>query len=254
MSSNLIREMLESLKVDGVRNVLKTQFVLMRFLWIVVIAGFSLLAALFIRTSVREYLEYRVTSEARFLPDKNVPFPVVTICNMNPFMSTPYALSLIKLANITSFSASTIFTLELYMKNTTGAYLNTTQKMLMDNLNLMLLSCTFQGAACDLNDFVFVDRFAFSYQCYRFNTGYTMYGNQTSVKSVSSISTDHSFNTLSMELYAGLSLSTMPTRGYNVYVQYRDDFAYNSDRYYKQVVPGAGSKQGLGLLEQEFIA
>ena len=117
----------------------------------------------------------------------------------------------------------------------------------MDDLGLMMLSCTFQGAACNASDFVFVDKFGASLQCFRFNSGFDDAGQPVPLRTVSAMSTDTAYNSLRMEIYAGLPLVTklLPLRGYNVYIHYADDFSYNSDRFAMRVSPGLGKRIGV---------
>ena len=221
------------LKVDGFKNIVRSKLATLKCIWICIMFASLAAAVVFIRNSILEYTSYKVVSTTRFLSESSAVFPVVTVCNMNPFMSM-YGFSLFWQAQATDFA-----NLQLWFKQKYGRPMTEADTALMDNLDSVMISCTFQGRACNASDFHYVPSFSTEFQCYQFNSGRDSIGNALPIRSVSAVGTasQTEFNALKLEMYAGVPFSTtfMDLRGFFVYINYHNDYPYNTDRYHLMV-------------------
>ena len=222
------------LKVDGFKNLVRSKFKLTKCTWLVVMFASLAAAVIFIRNSILEYTSYKVVSTTRFLSESSAVFPVVTVCNMNPFMSM-YGFSLFWQAQVTNMA-----NLEAWYRQKYGRYMTQEETALMDNLDSVMISCTFQGRACNASDFRYVPKFATSFQCNQFNSGRDAMGNEVALKTVSAVDAaggEKEFNALKLELFAGVPIWTryMARRGFFVYINNQNDYPYNTDHYNQEV-------------------
>ena len=200
-SASLRREMLvrvlmahlNSLRVDGVSNVLRAPHLCLRVMWSLVLAVSTCACAVLIVRSIQTYAAYQVTTTTRLIIEQRSLFPTITICSNNP-LATDYAASLFVAANVTD-DANNIFALETHALNTTGAYLSAAQIERMSNLDAMLVSCTFMNQPCYSANFTFIFD-PINYNCYRFNAN---------SNSLAYLSIPGETEKLKIELYAGLS-------------------------------------------------
>ncbi len=80
-------EYAQSMTMHGLPPLLKTKHKPIKLMWIVFVLASISFSIYFITNTVLEYLEYRVTTEVRIKDAKQIPFPVVTICNKNKISS-----------------------------------------------------------------------------------------------------------------------------------------------------------------------
>ena len=166
-----------ALRIDGVSKVLlrsngfcqKT----CRALWSLVFVAFTVVCLLLVLNTVHIYLEYRVTTNYRTsVQSVLVAFPMVVVCNRNPWNSA-YAVSMFALANIgnTSLAVAPIYhnydvltQLEDFQKQTTGAYLTYEQRKQLSDLDGLIISCTFQASSTVSSILTFIICFFFNNQ------------------------------------------------------------------------------------------
>lgn len=75
-----------------------------RLLWLVFFFISSLVCCLMIYKYISEYLKYEVTSNIRNIPQHEMVFPVVSVCNLNMF-TTPEGQRYMKLSNASDLKA-----------------------------------------------------------------------------------------------------------------------------------------------------
>lgn len=140
--------------------------------------------------SIMQFFQFSVTSSVRLNSQNSMVFPVVSICNINPF-TTHYALQFI---NEHSIEPNWL----LYISN--GPIFNTSLKKSFGyNATDFIRHCRFNGVACDLSKFEWYYRPDLG-NCYKFNAGFDADGNVTDLNSI-----DRSVDGLYFEVFVGPS-------------------------------------------------
>lgn len=160
---NLLKEVLyNSLSQAIIKIILTPHLILKLFLITFVLVTISYSSYLVVQ-SIRNYLNYGVSTTARTIQETATLFPKVTFCNLN-MMQTEYAWNFTQIP----FNDFTFLT-------------NDDKKRLGHNLEDILIECYFNGYPCYVNDFVWsFDEFYGN--CYTFNSGLDSYGNKTILK------------------------------------------------------------------------
>jgi acid-sensing ion channel 5 len=89
-SANL--ESLQALTIHGIPHLIRTKFLLIKIIWIILLLASTCLSIYFIIQTLNEFFDYNVTTEVRLKEEVEFVFPAVTFCNKNKF-STNYSLS-----------------------------------------------------------------------------------------------------------------------------------------------------------------
>jgi hypothetical protein len=205
--SEELKEELRIIKIDAVAAIFSNHNnAFLKLVWLLVLIGCACICVLLVVKSVKEYLQYDVTTHIRVFSEQRSEFPVITICSDNPFTSS-FADDLFRQANLTN-KRGNINDLMLFVKQTTGEYLGLSQLLNMSDMNDFLIGCTFLGKKCTAKDFepsiyklispisIFTfDSFRPFFEkkvyhpkyhiCYRYNSGRDIFGNLTEIKSVS---------------------------------------------------------------------
>ena len=258
MVFNEVEEELKLIKVDGVPNILRAHYALVKLAWLLVFLCFAGLCVLLIVESFHEYFEYQVATNFKYIGEQEPLFPTITVCNMRQF-TTPYArdtfmtpYDLYALLNSTDFGYSGISlytkyvqiyqTVEALALNTTGAYLSDEQlRATGASIDDMLVDCTYASNKCTSDDFEWIFHPVFL-NCYRFNS---LKRNATLRRA-----TLPGFrnNRLAIQLYAGeTNSSSSPianytsTAGFYVFVHNATEYPFNNAPSPYMVTPGIGT-------------
>ena len=135
--------------------------------------------------AIASYLQFKVVSNIRQVPQQNITFPSIQICNPN-FLATREASAYLNeyylknegvnitnldeyfdYLNITMFSSFNWPFSQTFLPN----FNMTTRRSLGYSLEDMLLVCEFDSKPCNLSWFEWYYHPNFG-NCYRFNTGY----------------------------------------------------------------------------------
>ena len=233
-----LTEEIKLIKVDGLPNIIRSKFVVIKCIWCVILTCSAGICAWLIVQSVQDYLKYEVTTKDRLFSEQEAIFPTITICQINPF-STDYAVSLFLEAGTTSINS-----LEWFTKNTTGSYLTDDQKRQLSNLDNIILSCSFDGESCNSSDFTWVWHPRY-YNCYRYNSGFDSNGNKKTLKKVNIAGGLSSFI---VELYAGLPnfisnfVGQYNSRGFHIFIHNSTDYFFNYAPSPFRLTPGFGAE------------
>jgi hypothetical protein len=161
----------------------KTRFC-MRFIWALIFLIFSSFTCYILVNNIISYYKYSVVSTIQIVNEQKSVFPLVTICNSNPFV-TKYA------ENLTRNLAKEFFQVDLdnnlsfafYVNNFPNklasymtSYINDpnygdeNRKRLSANLSEIIISCFFNYVPCNLtNDFQWFFHSSYG-NCIQFNT------------------------------------------------------------------------------------
>lgn len=172
--------------MDGLPNIAESRKSVIRLIFWLIMFGTCLGLCIFVVTkNIKDYLEFEVTTTDRVVAKDEIPFPVVTICNQNPFV-TPEASTFIKQyiyenfqKNITSsqdlidlFGSEEVFLKEVYWflsQLTDPKYNETLKRSFGYSFDDMFPKVTFNELPIDLTNktqWYFDPLFG---NCYRFN-------------------------------------------------------------------------------------
>ena len=173
-----LRKKAKFLKIDAVPNIIKGSNSIEKLCWITLLLSSSSVCVFLFVGSIREYLKYEVTTTNRILQDRNVKFPSISICHINPF-NTNSSVELSREANWNfngDYVSLTLF-LENYVHNKTGQYMNDEEKQKLTNFENILLSCKIGNKECNSSMFSWTWN-PILFNCYRFNLEMDVYGIQ----------------------------------------------------------------------------
>lgn len=219
--------LLEKLKYFGskttchaIPNIVSTDKIIIKILWIICLIVFSFLALLFVRITILQYLSFPVDTEIEIVRAKEVEFPTLTFCNLQicGFKDYDYSsyLKKYKQDEEEKFSANQDAEIDKKLRedNTKTSYFSAKEvflrkydekeltKILNKNktsIKPMLLSCKFDNKWCDENDFEFFQMGEFS-KCYKFNSGVDFNNNTYELKKSKRFGKSYG---LQMELFIG---------------------------------------------------
>jgi hypothetical protein len=167
------KEALANTSCHGASNLIKTNNLLLKTLWILAIVTSISGCSYLIVKSIVEYLKFEVVTNIKVIKEFDAEFPMITFCNENGIVTREGQ--------------------ELYRKFKEKTYphilnnfTNDEKKRMGFNLSDILIECKFRDQFCDLEkDFVWYFDAEFGV-CYRFNSGYDQSGRYIGVKHVRS--------------------------------------------------------------------
>ena len=216
----------------GFPNMFRTKHWPVRVMWLIFFLVSTGLCIFMVYRSVNDYLSYDVVNKIRDFSELPMVYPVITFCNVNPFINEENESFIKKFLPITfnvSFfqenydlnqtaSENDTYTNEYYAKNIEANFLtlkeakaqalieamnpengDVNRKKLGYPLKEILLNCLYNEKPCNTSDFTWTYLYDFG-NCYQFNTGKDETGNSTTLKK-SFIAGNK--NGLYLELYSG---------------------------------------------------
>ncbi|XP_064641880.1 FMRFamide-activated amiloride-sensitive sodium channel-like [Lineus longissimus] len=78
--------------VRGVGRIFKTKSRLLMILWTTVVLAFLILSIYQVSEIIRGYFRYDTTQEQRIRIPRKIPFPDITLCNLQPFRRQPHSV------------------------------------------------------------------------------------------------------------------------------------------------------------------
>ena len=209
----IFQEWSQNISIHGFPNIFRKNITSVRIMWVILFLVSNGICFGIISSIVINYLKYDVVTKIRIADKDSLPFPSITVCNVNSFVSeqsleyAQYLLEKNKLVNFTdSMIIDQIFPYnfsKLYFSYNIVRLLATVQlksssselkQKLLTPLDNIIISCLYNAQPCDKNDWtLFIDpQFGF---CYQFNT------DKEKIKR--SFQTGK-YNGLMLELYVGL--------------------------------------------------
>jgi hypothetical protein len=163
----------------GIYKILVNPHTSVKIFWVIfILISIGLSSFLVVKTFLA-YFAYEVFTTTRIIFETSAPFPKVTICNQNQF-STKYALEFLSETNDMHLPGTNIFNRshmgkltplerfnlinKIYFLATSRMlsrnFTDEKRKMLGQNLNDILFTCSFNNQKCTADDFVWkFDRF-----------------------------------------------------------------------------------------------
>ena len=201
-----IKDTLESSTIHAIPSIVRNRFYLIKIIWFLCLIVSSGFCGWFIQKSLTDYFSYDVVSKTDIVYVNKIIFPIVSICNLNLF-STPNGSEHVLTLSRSIFGSTDFTTLNFgypaalitnAVKNV-GNYSFDREKF-GPNLNEILIRCKFNSQDCNLTqDFEYFYDVNYG-NCFRFNSGRNMIGQQVPLKYVSRTGLT---NSLELELFIG---------------------------------------------------
>lgn len=184
--------LVQSSSIHGLSNIFLSKRKLNKLAWLLLFIIFSILAIVFFKNAIKDYLKFQVQTDIKVIPKNQLEFPAITfcyleLCGIDSYEFNSYLKKYkldeesrngknidneidqnLKVQNIKTnlFWAKEIFLRKYNEENLEKILKNTT-----DFFRLMLKNCTFNNAKCGFKDFVFLKIGEFK-KCYSFNSGF----------------------------------------------------------------------------------
>lgn len=168
----------ESSTIHGVQNVLKSEYKLVKGIWLTCLLASSCLCMYVIVQSIISYLQFDGVINLEIVSDITDNFPTISVCNLNPFLTNRSIEYVDKILNQTanlssrlsgySLSQSLLFKkliVQSYLLNKTEEF----RQSLGHGLDFMMISCLYGAAVCTAGDFEWYYTFDYG-NCYKFNS------------------------------------------------------------------------------------
>jgi hypothetical protein len=81
------KETLESSSIHAIPNIVRNEHYLIKMVWLIFFLVSSSFCAYFIQESIADYLNYDVITKIDIKYETKLKFPIISICNINPFNS-----------------------------------------------------------------------------------------------------------------------------------------------------------------------
>ena len=186
-----LKEWSETTSFHGFPNIARSKTVFITTLWVICLCGSSGYCTYSVYKSVITYFQFNVITHIRNVYEAQAPFPTITMCNFNPFVTNQayeYARKVIvdnKIYDVTNSSLLTTFLpnnfqaeLNSYMSRSLVASNaknepDSVKKTFGMPLNGSLPMCFYNMVACNYQTFNWFYSSDFG-NCYQFNAPYNM--------------------------------------------------------------------------------
>ena len=193
----LFKSKLESSSFIMLPNVFKSEYFLLKILWLILSIVSASYCGLLISKSITDYYNFDVITKTEVKYETILKFPVITLCSLNTF-NTDYANDYINSHfDVSDPALNSNFYINYLVnynirKNLTDSYL------FGKSIDQLIIKCRFGVNECILNqDFEHYYDFNFG-NCYRFNSGKNMNGEQVEKKYANAL-----FGYFDIELWIG---------------------------------------------------
>ena len=172
-----IIERFQTSSIIAFQNVVRSEFMSIRIIWLI----FSLLSSCwcswFIFRNIADYLSHSVITKTLVKHENGLIFPIVGICNLNPF-NTEYAKIYLNEIFDNNDPTKNNYYKSLYYANfmNMGSNSQFDRRLFGQNLTDFIVECTFGYKNCDLTrDFEYYYDVNYG-NCFRYNSGKDMLG------------------------------------------------------------------------------
>ena len=168
-----IKKRLESSSIIIFPNILKSDFYLVKFVWLICFLMSTSWCGWFVFRTCADYLSHNVVTKTLVKHQTGLIFPIIGICNINPF-TTEYAKSFVRSVTNTEKPQKDDFYNSIvyanYLKNTTRF----DRRKFGLSLDEFIIDCSFAYVPCNLsNDFEYYYDVNYG-NCFRYNSDKNM--------------------------------------------------------------------------------
>ena len=182
--AKIIKDRFESSSVIAFSSFIRNENWIIKITWLIFLLGTASVCGWFISRSINDYLNYNVITKTIIKNVNKIKFPIVSICNINPF-TTDYSTT--KILNLTGLKESPFYSAgyEILAKISLHSGNNSINRTLLGKrLNETIINCIFLTKKCDLYS-DFEPYYDINHgNCFRFNSGKTMNGTSAPFKYV----------------------------------------------------------------------
>ena len=172
---SIIREFALNTSTHALPGIARSKSKHNRAFWAISFIGFTGVMIMFVTQSLVMYFQYPTQTSVSIVVERSQAFPAVTICNYAParfdLLIGPF-LNFTNARNLTNSNDTTTFTLQQagFLQDYLIEGVNTGEKVnkFFFNLNVMLISCNYNGLTCTAADFLSFTSPSFG-SCYTFN-------------------------------------------------------------------------------------
>jgi hypothetical protein len=174
-----LKSKIESSSIIAFPNMVKSKHKLGMVIWLFCLLVSCSLCGWFIYSSIVDYFQYRIVTTTNIRYQNQLIFPIVSICNLNPY-TTEYATDYIRshlsntLKNPILKVAKDHYASIYFAQPNSSDLFNKSQ--LGSSLSDIIISCSFQKKPCNLTE-CFEPFYDVNYgNCFRYNSGRNFYG------------------------------------------------------------------------------
>jgi hypothetical protein len=204
---NSIKTTLESSTIHAIPNIIRNKFYLIKIVWFLCLIASTGVCAWLIQKSITDYFNYDVVSKTDIVYVNQIKLPIVSICNLNLFSTEKGSQHVLSLSRLIyghdNYFGITFKYPSLLITNSVANISNYLfdRKSFGLDLKDLIIKCEFSlQQPCDL-----IQDFEYFYDvnygnCFRFNSGRNMLGQQVPFKYVSKTGI---YNAFKLELFIG---------------------------------------------------
>jgi hypothetical protein len=192
---NKVKTLLEGSTSHGIPNIIRTNRISIKTLWTVCFLAALGSCSYMVIKSVTDYLEYDTVSKIEYITEIPTKFPTISFCNTNPLMTNVSQQLVEDLLPFYGFNNSSEFITDskqqfsIFNPANSAALLNASdpsfgdenRKQLGYDLAKSLLLCRWNDEFCRIDGLEWYFDLTLG-NCFRFNSGKDLYGNQTKLK------------------------------------------------------------------------
>ena len=203
---SIIKKRLETSSIIVFLHLFQNELKIVKYFWVVCFLLSSSWCSWFIVRSISDYMNYNVVTKTIIKHKTGLRFPVIGICNLNPFL-TDHSRYFLK----TAFKTETPDQKHYFKAIRYANYFNGTvsksrfdRRKMGQNLSEFILACSFAYFNCDLEqDFEYYYDSKYG-NCYRYNSGRNMKGEPIAQKKVY---TSGVYSAFDIEFFIGSALT-----------------------------------------------
>jgi hypothetical protein len=191
-AKKLCKECFSSSTSHGLPNIFRTNNRIIQIIWLTCFLISTGMCAFMVGRSIIDFLSYDVTTKIRVYSEFSSEFPVITICNINPFTKNA-SLQLLKQCYLRENGSISEDQINLNDLDSVyepfrctakdPAFGDENRKKLGPDMSEMLLSCKFINRDCTAKNFSWIYLVNYG-NCFRFNSGFDADGNEIAIKKV----------------------------------------------------------------------
>lgn len=188
LTCSIFKQWSQNITIHGFQHIFRSSIPLVRIMWTLLFSASIGLCIYVISMHVIHFLNYDVVTKIRVVEKDSLPFPAITICNINPFVTDTgikFIQNILGANNLTDIDQLELLNISnlkldsyLFLNYNFIRLLGTTSlKSLPDHfkkqmavpLEKMIISCLYNAQPCDPNDWSWFFDSQFG-NCYQFNS------------------------------------------------------------------------------------
>ncbi|RMZ96488.1 acid-sensing ion channel 1 isoform X2 [Brachionus plicatilis] len=238
---DIFRQWTESMTMHGFPNIFRTKHITFKIMWTIFFLSSNAFCFFIISRILINFFKYDIVTTIKVVEKDSMPFPAVTVCNANPFVteeSLNYVSSFLQINNLTNFTHLNLDSSQnqnlsrllynfILVRYWAVLFSKANTKDLKEKLFVpfekMFINCLYNLQSCNENDWQWYYDY-YHGNCYRFNSGRNTKGEKTQIKFTNNAG---AYNGLMLELFVGMpnsqkTLST--TKGARIFI---DEYKFN---------------------------